>query len=149
MFFPALLRERGLLFPFFCDIKVHSRNAKNGKIGCFLLSERAGHRLKACLGSFPLVRPGAAPERGTVVPPLREMKCVSKDANAGGTAEGLPFVPIDWDERLFCFLFRRHTMFTRRICSLFACSAVALLLLVFCTGDSALSGNGQRGRVTG
>ena len=34
-------------------------------------------------------------------------------------------------------------MFTRRICSLFACSAVALLLLVFCTGDSALSGNGQ------
>lgn len=34
-------------------------------------------------------------------------------------------------------------MFTRRICSLFACSAVALLLLVFCTGDNALSGNGQ------
>ena len=34
-------------------------------------------------------------------------------------------------------------MFTRRICSLFACSAVALLLLIFCTGDSALSGNGQ------
>ncbi len=34
-------------------------------------------------------------------------------------------------------------MFTRRICSLFACSAVALLLLIFCTGDNALSGNGQ------
>lgn len=95
-----------------CVINRGSRNAKNGKIGCFLLSERAGQRLKACLGSVPLVRPGAAPERGTVVPPLREMKCVSKDANAGGTAEGLPFVPTYWDERLFCFLFFwRHTWF--------------------------------------
>ena len=109
----------------------------------FPLSERAGRRLKACLGGVPLVRPGAAPERGTVVPPLWEMKCVSKDANAGGTAEGLPFVPTYWDERLFCFLFWRHTMVSRRIRFLFSVLTAVVLIIGLCAGDGALSGNGQ------
>ena len=47
-------------------------------------------------GSCRLVRPGAAPERGTARPRrYRGQKCVHDTCtNAGGTAEGLPFVPM-------------------------------------------------------
>ena len=54
--------------------------------------ERTGRRLKACQSRIPFVRPGAAPERGTGPPPLPELER-AEYANAGGTAEGLPFVP--------------------------------------------------------
>ena len=46
------------------------------------------------LGACRLVRLGAAVETQTVRPPLLGHECASKYANAGGTAEGLPFVPV-------------------------------------------------------
>ena len=57
-----------------------------------------------------LVRPGAVCESRTGIPPLAgfEVSVPNWCGNAGGTAEGLPFVPSNWEERLFCFLLRRH-----------------------------------------
>ena len=48
------------------------------------------------------VRPGAALER-TVLPRYRgQSACAAGAGIAGGTAEGLPFVPISWEEGLLC-----------------------------------------------
>ena len=49
-----------LLFNLYCDIKVFSANAKNGKIACWHTAERGGHRLKAapvCVAWFARERP--------------------------------------------------------------------------------------------
>ena len=50
-----------------------------------------------------LVRPGAVCESRTGIPPLAGFEVSVPDwcGNAGGTAEGLPFVPISWEEGLF------------------------------------------------
>jgi len=51
-----------------------------------------------------LVRPGAALEAGTAHPAVTGEKCVHFDAQiAGGTAEGLPFVPMLGGRRAFIF----------------------------------------------
>ena len=77
-----------------CDIKRGSLNASMGKIASFHLSERDGHRLKAVPGCVAWF----APEqlwRHRRTPAVTGYECVPPwGANAGGTAEGMPFVPI-------------------------------------------------------
>ena len=52
-----------------------------------------------------LVRPGAVCESRTGIPPLAGFEVSVPDwcGNAGGTAEGLPFVPALWGGGLFCW----------------------------------------------
>ena len=66
-------------------------------------AESVRHRLKADVGLACLVRPGAVCESRTGIPPLAGFEVSVPDwcGNAGGTAEGLPFVPISWEEGLF------------------------------------------------
>ena len=53
-------------------------------------------------GSCRLVRPGAAPEMGTAHSTVIRRKVrTGLCTNAGGTAEGLPFVPMRWTEGFF------------------------------------------------
>ena len=61
-----IIRFSLLLFNLYCDIKVFSANAKNGKIACWHISERGGHRLKAalvCVAWFARERPVRAGRR--------------------------------------------------------------------------------------
>ena len=75
--------------------KRKSKIARNGKIGRSSTTERGGHRLEAALVRAPLVRPGAAHESGTACPAVTGVGVSAPwRGNAGGTAEGLPFVPI-------------------------------------------------------
>ena len=64
-------------------------------------AESVRHRLKADVGLACSVRPGAALETGTVSLRYRGQSARAVRGNAGGTAEGLPFVPISWEEGLF------------------------------------------------
>ena len=80
--------------PPFCDIN-DDYSALNGKIACLRSQERTGHRLKACLDRVAC-SPGSGPWEGDGMPRrYRGQKCVHDICtNAGGTAEGLPFVPM-------------------------------------------------------
>ena len=75
---------------------------RNGKIAGYTHQRGAATGCKLPWRKTRLVHPGAAPERGTASPPLSEIECVSglanARANAGGTAEGLPFVPVNGAE---------------------------------------------------
>ncbi len=65
------------------------------------MAEMDGHRLKAvlmCVAWFARERPARA---GRWFRRYRK-KVRAYGTNAGGTAEGLPFVPMFWEERLFC-----------------------------------------------
>lgn len=66
-------------------------------------AESVRHRLKADVGLACSVRPGAALETGTGFAPRYrgQSACAAGAGIAGGTAEGLPFVPISWEEGLF------------------------------------------------
>ena len=77
-----------------CDISI-DYSALNGKIACLRSQERTGHRLKACLDRVAC-SPGSGPWEGDGMPRrYRGQKCVHDICtNAGGTAEGLPFVPM-------------------------------------------------------
>lgn len=105
MGFPCFFPFPLLPLDCFCDIS-SDYSALNGKIACLQSPERAGRRLKACLELCRLVRPGAAPERGTARPAVIRGKSAYINiicTNAGGTAEGLPFVPELWTEGFFFF----------------------------------------------
>ena len=73
----------------------------------FASPREGGPPAESLPGRCPLVRPGAAPERGTGLPPLSGVKCVWNDTNAGGTAEGLPFVPELGTEGFFVWYFAK------------------------------------------
>ena len=53
-----------MLFPAFYDIKVHSQNAKNGKIGCFSSVREGGSPAESLPGKLPLGSPGSGPREG-------------------------------------------------------------------------------------
>ena len=70
--------------------------ARNGKIASLrTLPETGGRRLRAARGACRLVRPGAAPERGTGFSAVTGVLSARHMlyANAGGTAEGGAFRP--------------------------------------------------------
>lgn len=72
-------------------------NAENRKIALYALQERLRRRLEAGLEDKRLVRLGAVrltrPERVT---PLHAQERAPLGAKLGGTAEGMPFVPVEW-----------------------------------------------------
>ena len=86
-----------------------SISAMNRKIASFRSAERGGHRLKAALGRvawFAWERLWRY-RRSTLR--YRGAECPRKPrGNAGGTAEGLPFVPVVWERRAFLFVSVPH-----------------------------------------
>ena len=72
------------------------------------MAERGGHRLKAALVRVPwFERDG--------LPAVTGLECAQKKlcANAGGTAEGLPFVPRFGEEGLFQFYRKKEDALER------------------------------------
>ena len=64
-------------------------------------SERGGRRLKAAPESGPLGSPGSGPREGDGPSAVTGGQARAAGANAGGTAEGLPFVPALGTEGVF------------------------------------------------
>lgn len=103
--FPVFSAFSPLLSRQYCDIS-SDYSAWNGKIACLRSQEKAGHRLRACLGRVAWFARERPRRRGRRAPPLSGARVRAGKLREGGWYRGrVAFRPHGWTRGFF--LFRR------------------------------------------